>query len=222
MSEVTIPYFEFDEDVNVETLELVSVSVEGGFVTDPNDDVNDASEVIVTTQEVTEETDISKPKYQLSEKIDSSKNILEAHSDEVISGTLNFNNGNNIVILDGQAKTYRGLTGDDTYFVSQLLPQNGKVSFTDIEGTNIIQIPSNTYIDKSLFTKNAARLILEDGREITISGADKFSYNVGGNITKGDKGTDLTFTEFAEVFGVYDILNSSGAQTGEISDMYII
>ena len=28
------------------------------------------------------------------------------------------------------------------------------------------------------------------------------------------KGTDLTFTEFAEVFGVYDILNSSGAQTG--------
>ena len=51
--------------MNVETLELVSVSVEGGFVTDPNGDVNDASEVIVTTQEVTEETDISKPKYQL-------------------------------------------------------------------------------------------------------------------------------------------------------------
>ena len=63
---------------------------------------------------------------------------------------------------------------------------------------------------------------MEDGREITISGADKFSYNVGGNITDGIKGTDLTFTEFAEVFGVYDILNSSGAQTGEISDMYII
>jgi hypothetical protein len=36
------------------------------------------------------------------------------------------------------------------------------------------------------------------------------------------KELDLTFTEFAEVFGVYDILNSSGAQTGEISDMYII
>ena len=80
----------------------------------------------------------------------------------------------------------------------------------------------NTYVDKSLFTKNAASLTLEDGSEITISGADKFSYNVGGNITDGTKGTDLTFTEFAEVFGVYDILNSSGAQTGEISDMYII
>ena len=87
---------------------------------------------------------------------------------------------------------------------------------------NIIQVPANTYVDKSLFTKNAARLTLEDGREITINSADKFSYNVGGNVTNGTKGTDLTFAEFAEVFGVYDILNSSGAQTGSISDMYVI
>ena len=217
-----LPYFEFDEDLNVETLELVSVSVEGGFVTDPNGDVNDASEVIVTTQEVTEETDISKPKYQLSENINSSKNVLEAHSDEVISGTLNFNDGNNIVILDGQAKTYRGLTGDDTYFVSQLLPKNGKVSITDTEGLNIIQIPSNTYVDESLFTKNAARLTLEDGREITINGADKFSYNVGGNVTDGTAGIDLTYSDFATSFGINDVLNSTGAQTGAIADMYII
>ena len=161
-------------------------------------------------------------KYQLSETVDTSENILSAHTEDVLSGTLNFNKGDNIIILDGQGKTYRGLEGDDTYFVSQLLPKDGKVSITDTEGSNTIQLPSNTYVDKSLFTKNATRLTLEDGREITISGADKFSYNVGGNITDGTKGTDLTFTEFAEVFGVYDILNSSSAQTGEISDMYII
>ena len=161
-------------------------------------------------------------KYELSESIDSSENILTAHTEDVLSGTLNFNKGDNIIILDGQGKTYRGLEGDDTYFVSQLLPKSGKVSITDTEGSNTIQLPTNTYVDKSLFTKNAARLTLEDGREITISGADKFSYNVGGNVTDGTKGTDLTFTEFVEVFGVYDILNSSGAQTGEISDMYII
>ena len=161
-------------------------------------------------------------KYELSETIDVTENILSAHTEDVLSGTLNFNKGDNIIILDGQGKTYRGLEGDDTYFVSQLLPKNGKVSITDTEGSNLIQLPANTYVDKSLFTKNAARLTLEDGREITISGADKFSYNVGGNITDGTKGTDLTFTEFAEVFGVYDILNSSGAQTGTISDMYII
>ncbi len=161
-------------------------------------------------------------KYELSETANASKNILDAHSENAISGTLNFNAGDNIVILDGQGKNYRGLSGDDTYFVSQLIPKNTKLSITDTDGVNIIQIPTNTYVDKSLFTKNAARLTLEDGREITINSADKFSYNVGGNVTNGTKGTDLTFAEFTEVFGVYDILNSSGAQTGSISDMYII
>ena len=140
----------------------------------------------------------------------------------MLSGTLNFNTGDNIIILDGQAKTYRGLKGDDTYFVSQLLPKNGKVSITDTEGKNTIQIPANTYIDETLFTKNAARLTLEDGREITISSADKFSYNVGGNITGGTVGIDLTFSEFALVFEISDVLNASEAQNGIISDMYII
>lgn len=176
------------------------------------------NELVLTISQI----EINEPKYQLSANLDATKNVLEAHSEEVISGTLNFNDGNNIVILDGQAKTYRGLIGDDTYFVSQLLPKNGKVSITDTEGANIIQIPSNTYVDKSLFTKNAARLTLEDGREITINGADKFSYNVGGNVTDGTAGTDLTYADFATSFGVSDILNSSGAQTGVISDMYII
>ena len=168
------------------------------------------------------EYEIAKPKYQLSSTANSDKNTLEAHSDSVLSGTLNFNAGENIIILDGQAKNYRGLEGDDTYFVSQLLPKSGKVSITDTEGTNTIQIPYNTYVDKTLFTKNAARLTLEDGREITINSADKFSYNVGGNVTDGTAGVDLTYTEFATTFGVSDILNSSGAQTGAISDMYII
>ena len=159
---------------------------------------------------------------KLSETINSDQNVLQAHSENTLSGTLNFNAGDNIIVLDGQGKNYRGLSGDDTYFVSQLIPKNTKLSITDTDGTNIIQVPVNTYVDKSLFTKNAARLTLEDGREITINSADKFSYNIGGNITDGTKGTDITFSEFAEIFGVYDILDSSGAQTGALSDLYII
>ncbi len=159
---------------------------------------------------------------KLSETINTDQNVLQAHSESTLSGTLNFNAGDNIIVLDGQGKNYRGLSGDDTYFVSQLIPKNTKLSITDTDGTNIIQVPVNTYVDKTLFTKNAARLTLEDGREITINSADKFSYNIGGNITDGTKGTDLTFSEFAEIFGVYDILDSSGAQTGALSDLYII
>ena len=166
--------------------------------------------------------DVLISKYSLSETPDSTKNILAAHSETSLSGTLNFNSGDNIIILDGKGKNYRGLSGDDNYFVSQLLPKNTKVSITDTEGTNTIQIPTNTYIDKTLFTKNAARLTLQDGREITINSADKFSYNVGGNKTDGTAGMDLTFPEFALVFGISDVLNSSGAQTGTISDLYII
>ena len=200
------------------TVSVVHSSPSEGF-TDEGSDTLTGIEKIQFSDKILSKTSL---KYELSETIDSSENILSAHTENVLSGTLNFNKGDNIIILDGQGKTYRGLEGDDTYFVSQLLPKNGKVSITDTEGSNLVQIPANTYVDKSLFTKNAARLTLEDGREITISGADKFSYNVGGNITKGDKGTNLTFTEFAEVFGAYDIHNSSSAQTGEISDLYII
>ena len=200
------------------TISVVHSSPSEGF-TDEGSDTLTNIEKMEFSDKTLSKTSL---KYELSESIDSSENILSAHTEDVLSGTLNFNKGDNIIILDGQGKTYRGLEGDDTYFVSQLLPKNGKVSITDTEGSNLVQIPANTYVDKSLFTKNAARLTLEDGREITISGADKFSYNVGGNITKGDKGTDLTFTEFAEVFGAYDILNSSSAQTGEISDLSLI
>ena len=166
--------------------------------------------------------DVLISKYSLSETPDSTKNILAAHSETSLSGTLNFNSGDNIIILDGQGKNYRGLSGDDNYFVSQLLPKSTKVSITDTEGTNTIQIPTNTYIDKTLFTKNAARLTLQDGREITINSADKFSYNVGGNKTDGTAGMDLTFQEFALVFVISDVLNSSGAQTVIFADLYII
>ena len=197
-----------------------SYSYTEGIVTVGNGDFTDT---LKDVEKISfKDGDVLVSKYSLSEAPDLTKNILQAHSETTLSGTLNFNSGDNIIILDGQAKTYRGLKGDDTYFVSQLLPKNGKVSITDTEGTNIIQIPINTYIDKSLFTKNAARLTLEDGREITISGANKFSYNVGGNKVDGTTGIDLTYTEFSMVFGISDILNSSGSQTGETSDMYII
>ena len=199
--------FEFDEDVNVETLELVSVSVEGGFVTDPNGDVNDTSKVIVPTN------------YALSETIDTTQNVLKAFSSETSSGTQNFNAGDNIIIADGQAKTLRGLDGDDTYFVSNLLPEESSITIIDTSGANTIQIPSNTKVTKSQWAEDTVRLTFEDSRVITVNNADTFSYNLGGNVTDGTEGTDLTFSEFALTFGVDDLsVNSVGA----IADLYIV
>ena len=158
-------------------------------------------------------------KYSLSETIDSTQNILEAFSSETLSGTQNFNSGDNIIIADGQAKTLRGLDGDDTYFISNLLPENSSITIIDTSGTNTIQIPSNTKVTKSQWANDTVRLTFEDSRVITVNNADTFSYNLGGNVTDGTEGTDLTFSELALSFGVDDLsVNSVGA----IADLYII
>ena len=99
---------------------------------------------------------------------------------------------------------------------------NKKTSITDTDGNNTIQIPSNTYIDKAIFTKNAAQLTLENGREITINAANQFVYNLSGNVSSGETGVDLSYTDFASIFGVDNILSSTGVQDATIVDMYII
>ena len=56
-----------------------------------------------------------------------------------------------------------------------------------------------------------------------INGADDFTFNIGGNVTDGSLGVDLSFSEFAFYFGVTDVLNiSSGSEIGNVSDLYII
>jgi len=158
-------------------------------------------------------------KYALSDTIDTTQNVLKAFSSETSSGTQNFNAGDNIIIADGQAKTLRGLDGDDTYFISNLLPEKSSITIIDTSGANTIQIPSNTKVTKSQWAKDTVRLTFEDSRVITVNNADNFSYNLGGNVTDGTEGTDLNFSEFALIFGVDDLsVNSVGA----IADLYIV
>ena len=161
-------------------------------------------------------------KYALSSSVDANKNILEAFSETSKSGTLNFSSGNNIIIADGQAKTLRGLDGDDTYFISNLLPKDSSIEIIDTSGNNTIQIPSNTKVLKTLWTKDAVRLTFEDDRVITVNGADKFTFNMGGNVTNGSQGQDLEFLDFAKTFGIDNVLNLSGSDTGIYFDLYII
>ena len=158
-------------------------------------------------------------KYSLSETIDTTKNILKSYSDDTQSGTQNYNSGDNIIIADGQAKTLRGLDGDDTYFISNLLPENSSITIIDTSGTNTIQIPSNTKVTKSQWAKDTVRLTFEDSRVITVNNADTFSYNLGGNVTNGTAGTDLTFSDLSLSFGVDDLSVNS---VGTIVDLYII
>ena len=99
--------------------------------------------------------------------------------------TLNFNSGKNIIIPTENDMTYRGLGGDDVYIISKAIESNTKIQIIDTEGSNTIQLIDGLTIANSLFTKNATRLTLSNGSEITINGADKFTYETRGNSTTG-------------------------------------
>lgn len=117
--------------------------------------------------------------------------------------TLNFNSGNNIIIPSENNTTYRGLEGDDTYIISKAAIKDSKIKIIDTEGTNKIQIVEGITVSSSIFTSNAARLILSNGTEITISGADKFTFEAGGNLTSATLGTDRSYLNFADAMGAY-------------------
>lgn len=161
------------------------------------------------------------PKY-LSQFIPNNQIKLEPIQLESLSGTSNYSIGNDIIVLTGSGDTERGLGGDDYYLISDLIPTNSNINIVDTAGLNTIQITDGTFIDKTLFTKNAVRITLEDSRVITINGADKFEYNIGANITSGDTSNDLSFSDFALIFGLTDILNSSGTLDGPVIDVYVL
>ena len=162
------------------------------------------------------------PNPYFSETINTEKAILKATNTKLFVGTLNYSPGNDIIVLTGGGDTERGLSGDDTYIVSNLIPEDSSISIVDTSGSNKIQIPDNTFISKALFTSDAVRITLEDSREITINGADKFIYNLGANVTSGDVNDDLSYSDLASWFGIADVLSLSEATIGSETDIYII
>ena len=128
--------------------------------------------------------------------------------------SLNFNSGKNYIIPTENNMTYRGLEGDDVYIISKAIPSNTKIQITDTEGSNIIQLIDGLTITTSLFTKNATRLTLSNGSEVTINGANKFTYETSGNATTGDIGTQWTYSDFVKGMGILDGPPASGSKNG--------
>jgi hypothetical protein len=117
--------------------------------------------------------------------------------------TLNYNSGNNIIVPSENNTTYRGLEGDDTYIISKATIKDSKINIVDTKGNNKIQIVEGITVSSSIFTPNAARLVLSNGAEITISGANKFTFEAAGNLTSASLGTDRTYLNFADAMGAY-------------------
>ena len=118
--------------------------------------------------------------------------------------TLNYNSGNNIIVQTENKITYRGLGGNDTYIISKTTEKNGKIDIIDTQGANTIQMVDGITISSSIFTSNAVRLVLSNGTQITINGADKFIFEAGGNSTSATLGSSRSYLKFAEAMGAYN------------------
>ena len=113
--------------------------------------------------------------------------------------TLNLSPNNDIIIPTNDGTTYRGLDGNDTYIlVSQ--KESSSVSIIDTEGSNVIQLPEWSKIKSIVVAKTALKITCDNMTVFTINGADKFSYDIGGNTTSNSLGTIKTFNEFVEIF----------------------
>ena len=113
--------------------------------------------------------------------------------------TLNLSSNNDIIIPTNDGTTYRGLDGNDTYIlVSQ--KESSSVSIIDTEGSNVIQLPEWSKIKSIVVAKTALKITCDNMTVFTINGADKFSYDIGGNTTSNSLGTIKTFNEFVEIF----------------------
>ena len=89
--------------------------------------------------------------------------------------------------------------GDDTYIlVSQ--DKSSSVSIIDTKGNNTIQLPEWSKVKSIAVSKDAIRITCDDMTIFTINGADKFSYDVGGNLTNNSIGSIKTFNEFVSIF----------------------
>ena len=127
---------------------------------------------------------------------------------------LNFSENNDVIVPTVDGTTYRGQSGDDTYI---LVSQEGdvKVSITDTAGNNTIQLPEWSKIKSVVVAKNAIQITCDNMTVFTINGADKFSYDIGGNKTGNEIGIIKTYEDFVSLLDLN--LPDSGTTTKSLS-----
>ena len=114
--------------------------------------------------------------------------------------TQNYSVLDDIIVPTNDKFTYRGLDGNDTYILTS--KSDTSIDIIDTDGSNVIQLPEWSKIKSIIFTSDAVRITCDDMTTFTINGADKFTYDIGGNKTNNEIGKISTFSEFADLFGV--------------------
>ena len=129
--------------------------------------------------------------------------------------TINATGSADILVPSNNGDTYRGLGGDDTYIIGTgTVAANAKVTIVDTSGANKIQLVDGLSITASKFAADSVQLTLSNGAVVTVNGADKFTYDVGGNATSGISGTSNTYAQLAAGMGVASLPSGSTITEG--------
>tara|TARA_Y100000994_G_scaffold227142_1_gene210556 strand:+ start:146 stop:538 length:393 start_codon:yes stop_codon:yes gene_type:complete len=120
-----------------------------------------------------------------------------------------FNTADRLNIREITIGNLSGTSDVDFYRIDLLLPAE-------------LIIALNTPNDRSAFLREwDVVLYNSDGEVINARSIEENSSAEGGNKGAGDLGENLSFIEFANAFGVTDVLSLSGTQDG-VSDIYIV
>ncbi|MBX9937595.1 MAG: Ig-like domain-containing protein [Burkholderiaceae bacterium] len=104
-----------------------------------------------------------------------------------------------VVLQYASAAVLGAGTGNDTYLISgSLLPSGTSLTLTDTQGNNSIQLVVGLSIASSKVASTALQLTLNTGAVINVLDADKFTYDVGGNLTAELDHVDVSFASFAQ------------------------
>ena len=109
--------------------------------------------------------------------------------------SLNYTYGNDIIVTKS-SDTYRGLSGDDIYIISKGLSSNSDITIIDTSGKNIIQLVDDINFIQTKITKDALQITISNNTRITINGAERFQFELSGNITNAKEGSLYSFDEF--------------------------
>lgn len=108
--------------------------------------------------------------------------------------------GNDFVVAQYASPAIIGAgAGDDTYLISNdLLPAGTNLTISDALGNNSVQLASGLKIASSQVANSALKLTLDTGATVTILGANKFTYDVGGNTSAGVDQADVSYATLVQ------------------------
>ena len=89
--------------------------------------------------------------------------------------------------------------GNDVYLLSgSMIPAGKVITLSDSIGMNTLQLAPGLSVASSKVAATALQLNLTNGASINVLGADKFNYDVGGNISAGLNEPDLSYSQFVQ------------------------